>query len=112
MIIQNNIDPHKIDQVGRLGLNWYSRANADLFELGTPRYKPMGYNSIPKFIKSHKKFNNDLINKLAYHDSSIEIENSNLTDDVSEDEYSKDKSSIKSVNFSKDWYITVINWDI
>ncbi|MAV58691.1 MAG: flavin reductase [Candidatus Marinimicrobia bacterium] len=83
---QNNIDPHKIDQVGRLGLNWYSRANSDLFELGTPRYKPMGYSNIPNFIKSHKKFNNDLINKLAYHDSSIETESSILTKDVSEDE--------------------------
>ena len=83
---QNNIDPHKIDQVGRLGLNWYTRANTDLFELGTPRYIPMGYSNIPDFIKSHKKFNNELINKLAYHNSSISIENTISYTDSSKDE--------------------------
>ena len=47
-----------MDQVGRLGLNWYTRSNQGLFDLATPRYKPMGFNKIPDFIKSITKKRN------------------------------------------------------
>ena len=36
------IDPAKVDQVARMGYDWYSRANQGLFELSAPRYIPLG----------------------------------------------------------------------
>lgn len=57
-----NIDQHKIDLVSRLGGNWYSRANAGLFEVPKPLTTlGIGVDNIPDFIKKSPVFNgNDL----------------------------------------------------
>lgn len=57
-----NIDQHKIDLVSRLGGNWYSRANAGLFEVPKPLTTlGIGVDNIPDFIKKSAVFNgNDL----------------------------------------------------
>lgn len=56
------IDPVKIDLVSRLGGNWYSRANAGLFEVEKPLATlGIGVDSIPNFIKEGSVFDgNDL----------------------------------------------------
>ncbi len=59
------IDPVKIDQIGRLGSNWYTRAKQGLFSLETPRYTPVGFSAIPEFIRTNKKFTNAHLCKLA-----------------------------------------------
>lgn len=49
------IDPHKIDQVARLGGNWYSRANQGLFEVPKPLSNlGVGVDAIPAHIRSSK----------------------------------------------------------
>lgn len=57
-----NIDQQKIDLVSRLGNNWYSRANAGLFEVEKPLTTlGIGVDAIPDFIKESSVFNgNDL----------------------------------------------------
>jgi len=57
-----NIDQHKIDLVSRLGGNWYSRANAGLFEVPKPLTTlGIGVDAIPDFVKRSPVFNgNDL----------------------------------------------------
>lgn len=57
-----NIDQHKIDLVSRLGGNWYSRANAGLFEVPKPLTTlGIGVDAIPDFVKKSPVFNgNDL----------------------------------------------------
>ena len=56
-----HIDQHKIDQVARMGGNWYSRANLGLFEVPKPLSTlGIGVDSIPKEIKeSHVLTGND-----------------------------------------------------
>ncbi len=61
------IDPNKIDLVGRMGANWYCRAsNASLFEVQKPNSKiGIGYDQLPQHIRnSHILSGNDLA-KLA-----------------------------------------------
>ncbi len=56
-----HIDQHKIDQVARMGGNWYSRANLGLFEVPKPLSTlGIGVDSIPQEIKeSHVLTGND-----------------------------------------------------
>ncbi len=47
-----HIDPLKIDQVARMGGNWYSRANKGLFEVPKPiMQKGIGVDQIPEHIR-------------------------------------------------------------
>jgi flavin reductase (DIM6/NTAB) family NADH-FMN oxidoreductase RutF len=47
------IDQHKIDQVARMGGNWYSRANMGMFEVPKPLSTlGIGVDSIPEHIRS------------------------------------------------------------
>jgi len=50
-----NIDQNKIDQVARMGGNWYSRANKGLFEVPKPLASlGIGVDSLPKIIRNSK----------------------------------------------------------
>ena len=63
----HQIDPNKIDLVGRMGANWYCRAsNISLFEVQKPNSKiGIGYDQLPQHIRnSHILSGNDLA-KLA-----------------------------------------------
>ncbi|QBA65131.1 flavin reductase family protein [Muriicola soli] len=47
------IDQHKIDQVARMGGNWYTRANMGMFEVPKPiRSKGMGVDKLPSHIRN------------------------------------------------------------
>ena len=47
------IDPSKLDQVARMGGNWYSRARAGLFEVAKPiRNKGIGVDALPESIRN------------------------------------------------------------
>ena len=60
------INQHKIDVVSRLGGNWYSRANAGLFEVEKPLTTlGIGVDSIPNFIKESGYFNGNDLGKLG-----------------------------------------------
>lgn len=60
------IDPMKIDLVSRLGGNWYSRANAGLFEVEKPLATlGIGVDSIPDFVKESPIFNGNDLGKLG-----------------------------------------------
>lgn len=60
------IDQHKIDVVSRLGSNWYSRANAGLFEVEKPLTTlGIGVDEIPTFIKESNHFNGNDLGKLG-----------------------------------------------
>ncbi|WP_438272933.1 flavin reductase family protein [Zobellia uliginosa] len=56
------IDQHKIDQVARMGGNWYSRANLGLFEVPKPLSSlGIGFDQIPEHIRLSKTLTgNDL----------------------------------------------------
>lgn len=59
---EGRIDPIKIDQVARMGGNWYTRAKDGLFEVEKPLTKKgIGVDQIPKAIRnSHILSGNDL----------------------------------------------------
>ena len=60
------IDPVKIDLVSRLGGNWYSRANAGLFEVEKPLATlGIGVDAIPDFVKESSIFNGNDLGKLG-----------------------------------------------
>ena len=59
------IDPHKADQVARMGYNWYSRAKEGLFELPAPRFIPIGVDNLPQIVRDHPSFTGKLLARLA-----------------------------------------------
>ena len=60
------IDQNKIDLVSRMGGNWYSRANAGLFEVEKPLTTlGIGVDAIPAFVKESTVFNGHDLGKLG-----------------------------------------------
>jgi Flavin reductase like domain len=60
------INQHKIDLVSRLGNNWYSRANAGMFEVEKPvTTLGIGVDQIPEEIKSSAFFDGNDLGKLG-----------------------------------------------
>ncbi len=59
------LDPKKIDQVARLGYNWYTRANNGLFELPVSKHLPIGVDSLPDEIKKCSYFKGKHLARLA-----------------------------------------------
>ncbi len=52
---KGNIDQYKIDQVARMGGNWYSRANKGMFEVPKPLSTlGIGVDNIPEHIRSSR----------------------------------------------------------
>ena len=63
----HQIDPNKIDLVGRMGGNWYCRAsNTSLFEVQKPNSKiGIGYDQLPQHIKNSDILSGNDLAKLA-----------------------------------------------
>lgn len=60
------VDQYKIDLVSRMGGNWYSRANAGLFEVEKPLTTlGIGVDAIPDFVKQSAVFNGNDLGKLG-----------------------------------------------
>ena len=60
------VDQHKIDLVSRMGGNWYSRANAGLFEVEKPLTTlGIGVDAIPDFVKQSPVFSGNDLGKLG-----------------------------------------------
>jgi flavin reductase (DIM6/NTAB) family NADH-FMN oxidoreductase RutF len=49
---QGRIDPLLMDPVGRMGGNFYSRANSGAFELAKPQGMPVGFDALPEAIRN------------------------------------------------------------
>lgn len=64
---ENKIDPYKLDLVGRLGGNWYTRANKkSLFQVQKPlKTKGIGIDSIPNGIKNSLILSGNDLGKLG-----------------------------------------------
>ena len=61
-----SIDQYKIDQVARMGGNWYSRANMGMFEVPKPlRTKGIGVDNIPENIRLSSIFTGNDLGKLG-----------------------------------------------
>ena len=63
----HQIDPNKIDLVGRMGANWYCRAsNTSLFEVQKPNSKiGIGYDQLPQHIRNSNILSGNDLAKLA-----------------------------------------------
>lgn len=60
------IDQYKIDQVARMGGNWYSRANMGMFEVPKPLSSMgIGVDSLPKVIRTSSVFTGNDLGKLG-----------------------------------------------
>ncbi len=60
------IDQHKIDQVARMGGNWYTRANMGLFEVPKPLSKlGIGVDQIPQEIRNSKVLTGNDLGRLG-----------------------------------------------
>jgi flavin reductase (DIM6/NTAB) family NADH-FMN oxidoreductase RutF len=75
------IDPSKVDQVARMGYNWYSRAKQGLFELPAPQFIPIGVDSLPQIVRDHPSFTGNLLARLA---SVEKIPEQDIIEDLSE----------------------------
>lgn len=72
----HQIDPNKIDLVGRMGANWYCRtSNASLFEVQKPNSKiGIGYDQLPQHIRNSNILSGNDLAKLANIESLPSIE--------------------------------------
>lgn len=62
---KNQIDPHQIDLVGRLGADWYSRAQGDaLFAVSRPR-KGVGVDQLPRSVRDSTILTGNDLGKLG-----------------------------------------------
>lgn len=60
------IDQYKIDQIARMGGNWYSRANEGLFEVPKPFSSlGIGIDQIPDYIRSSKVLTGNDLGRLG-----------------------------------------------
>lgn len=60
------VDQYKIDLVSRMGGNWYSRANAGLFEVEKPLTTlGIGVDAVPDFVKESSIFDGNDLGKLG-----------------------------------------------
>lgn len=60
------IDQYKIDQIARMGGNWYSRANEGLFEVPKPLSSlGIGIDQIPDYIRSSKVLTGNDLGRLG-----------------------------------------------
>jgi flavin reductase (DIM6/NTAB) family NADH-FMN oxidoreductase RutF len=63
---QGAIDQYKIDQVARMGGNWYSRANKGLFQVPKPlTSKGIGVDNIPESIRTSSVLTGNDLGKLG-----------------------------------------------
>jgi flavin reductase (DIM6/NTAB) family NADH-FMN oxidoreductase RutF len=62
----NRIDQHKIDQVARMGGNWYSRANMGMFEVPKPLISiGIGVDALPEDVRNSTVFTGNDLGKLG-----------------------------------------------
>ena len=85
------IDPEKVDQVARLGLNWYTRSKQGLFELAAPRHLPIGVDALPDEVKNNSLFTGRLLARLASVEKipKAEKESQSISSNLSEEELFK-----------------------
>lgn len=63
------IDPHKIDLVGRMGADWYVRANGEaLFEVARPK-AGIGFDALPAALRNSRILTGNDLGKLASFDT-------------------------------------------
>lgn len=112
-----NIDPFKLDSVGRNGANWYTRANGSaIFELPKPTGIGIGYENLPEFILKSEVFSaNDLgvligyklipsiDNSLSYFNDLIEIEFDIVSFEIFERNFEFNKMAQMLVNKEIDY---------
>lgn len=60
-----NIDPARMDLVGRMGQSWYSRANS-LFKAVQPSHQPIGFDGLPEHILHSPVLTGNDLAQLAY----------------------------------------------
>lgn len=62
---RGQIDPHQLDLVGRLGADWYARANGDaLFAVARPRLG-VGVDQLPRSVRESKILSGNDLGKLG-----------------------------------------------
>ena len=85
------IDPKKVDQVSRMGMNWYSRASQGIFDLPAPNFLPIGVDNLPQTVKESPHFTGKLLARLAYIES---IPKPNVTVELKEKYHNKNGNEL------------------
>jgi flavin reductase (DIM6/NTAB) family NADH-FMN oxidoreductase RutF len=92
---KGNIDPFKIDQVARLGGDWYARVRPGLFEVAKPNVKiGIGVDQIPNDIRFSKILTGNHLGQLG----NMEI----LPDETSVNEYKLTELADLFIEFEND----------
>ncbi|MFY7708585.1 MAG: flavin reductase family protein [Flavobacteriales bacterium] len=92
---KGNIDPFKIDQVARLGGDWYARVRPGLFEVAKPNVKiGIGVDQIPNDIRFSKILTGNHLGQLG----NVEI----LPDETSVNEYKLTELADLFIEFEND----------
>lgn len=77
--VKGNIDPFKLDAIGRNGGNWYTRANGDaMFEVPKPNHLGIGYDKLPSYVRDSDFLTANDIGLLISHTEIPSIENAKV----------------------------------
>jgi flavin reductase (DIM6/NTAB) family NADH-FMN oxidoreductase RutF len=114
----NKVNPFKIDLVGRMGGNWYCRANDDaLFEVEKPlQTKGIGYDKLPTEVKESGFLTGNDLGKLANVEnipSQEEVENWKKNNDICqpqtlEEKHLLAKELLEGGNTQEAWYTLML----
>lgn len=101
------IDQHKIDQVARMGGNWYTRANMGMFEVPKPLSSlGIGVDGIPEKIRNSKTLTGNDLGKLGNVETlpqSSAVEEF-LKNNPEDDELIKEGNT-KKIHTKAQWYL-------
>lgn len=100
---KNSIDPHKMDQIARMGGAWYTRAAHGLFSLPQPAHAVPGFDSLPREVRESAFLTgSDLARLLSYDFSTIEPENAS---ESLENRHKRAKELIEHDDLESAWKI-------
>ncbi len=107
VIVNNAIDPQRIDLVGRMGNNWYCRASGDaIFEIKKPKNAGIGFDVLPDFIRTSSHLNGAELAKLAGVESLPTLDVSySRPNDLPEEHFDAAKILLSLGNVESAWQI-------
>jgi hypothetical protein len=99
------IDPHRMDQVARMGGSWYSRVAHGLFELPQPHSVGNSFEILPHEIKTSSILSGQDIAKLLLIDLPITLANHSFTSQTISQRHTRAKELLEFDDIESAWKI-------
>jgi flavin reductase (DIM6/NTAB) family NADH-FMN oxidoreductase RutF len=102
---KNSIDPHKMDQVARMGGTWYTRAAQGLFELAQPTAPVTGFDALPNEIRQSDFLSGHDIARLLAADIPEEAHRAQPSSETRRERHERAKELIENGDLEAAWKV-------